>query len=213
MTGGAAKKDIALVIDWKHDGAAAGLRRNQAGFGRIKDLVTQAGSEKPLRLNAFFYAFLCPAKNFDLFLSEDFADISEPIHAIDDKLRELSAFEREARQPASKDLRKTYLELRPVIARPTARDERRTLATLLFSGPSTAAQVAKELGIPANLVLRIFLALDPVLYRRDAERVVLRTDHNSLAVVLYLLRSTLGVDPLSVLKHRITELQGKAAQG
>ena len=203
MTDDTEKKDVALILGWDDLGAAAGLRRNDAGFGDIKKRVTQTDGEKPLKLNAFFYAFLFPAKNFDLFLSEDFKAVEKAIGEIEKKIRQLLEFERTACDDTPTALRNSYLALREVIGRGTARDERRTLATLLFSGPSTAEQVARELGITANLVDRMFLALSPVLESSGEQSVALRADTNSLAVVLYLLRSTLGVDPIAVLRRRI----------
>lgn len=201
---------VSLVLGWGDLGTTTGLRRNASGFGTIKDLAQSASPRDPLKLNAFLYAFLCPAKNFDLFLAENMSAIAVSVRDIDQKIHQLSDFEREARTLPPQDLRETYLALRNVVARRTARDERRTLATLLFSGPSTAKQVADDLGIGENLVERVFRALAPVLERQGDERVALKEDTDTLATVLHLLRSTVGVDPLAVLQRR---LQAQTIEG
>ncbi|MGI9511221.1 MAG: hypothetical protein ACR2QJ_17925 [Geminicoccaceae bacterium] len=195
--------DVNLVLGWDGLGASAGLRRNDTGFGTVKSMAEEANADNPLLLNAFLYAFLCPAKNFDLFLSENTGAIAGDIKAISAKMDLLSDFERDARNWPPTSLREGYLALRKVIARGTARDERRTLATLLFSGPSTSAQVAEDLGINTGLAERILRALAPVVERHDDEAYALRTDTDTLAAVLHLLGSTIGVDPLSILKRRI----------
>ncbi len=199
----ASRDDIALVLDWDGLGESAGLRRNEAGFGTVKSMAERASVDNPLVLNAFLYAFLCPAKNFDLFLTESTAAISSDIQEISAKIESLSEFERDAVDQPPAGLRETYLVLRNVVARRTARDERRTLATLLFSGPSTSAQIANDLGIGPGLAERVLRALAPVLERHDGDAYALRTDTDTLAAVLHLLRSTLGVDPLGVLQRRI----------
>lgn len=198
-----AKANIALVLGWVGLGDTAGLRRNDAGFLTIKEMAQRATADNPLKLNAFLYAVLCPANNLDLFLNEDVASIALDLKQISSKMQALTEFERDAGTWPSAALRETYLALRRVVARRTARDERRTLATLLFSGPSTTQQVSDELGISCGLVERVFLALAPVVERQIDHTYVLRSDTDTLAVVLHLLRSTLGVDPIGVLQRRI----------
>lgn len=201
-TNKAPKADVELVLGWKDLNEPAKFRRNEAGFGEIKKHVEQARPDGPLKLNAFLYAFLCAAKNLDLFLTENPEAISQEINTISENMDQLAEFERDARPMCNAALCQTYLELRKVVARPTARDERRTLATLLFSGTSTAEQIAEDLGISANLANRVLRALGPVLEDPDAKSFTLRADTDCLAVVLHLLRSTLGVDPVTVLRRR-----------
>lgn len=195
---------VKLVLGWKELSEDAKLRRNEAGFDRVKQLALEASADQPLKLNAFLYAFLCPAKNFDLFLTESMEEISEDVAAIDVKMNKLAEFEREAKKPPEPSLREPYLAVRAVVSRRTARDERRTLATLLFSGPSSSHQIAEDLGIPSDLAERILRALAPVVEHDDKDGAhVLHTDTDSLAATLHLLRSTLGVDPLAVLQRRM----------
>lgn len=195
---------IELVLGWDDLGETAGIRRNQSGFSRIKTLAAVTNPGTPFKLNAFLYIFFGSAKNLDLVWIGNTKSISCKISKITKKMAQISDFEREAKGKPSDEPMKTYLALRKVVARRTARDERRTLATLLFSGPSTAKQVAADLGISTNLVERVFRALEPVLQRLDDKQVQLRDDSDNLAAVLHLLRSTMGVDPLAVLQRRIS---------
>jgi hypothetical protein len=195
--------DVSLVLNWHDLDESAGLRRNTAGFGTIKSLAEQANSENPLVINAFLYAFLCSAKNFDLFLKENVDVISSDVASIEKKMKSLAAFEREATSLREAGLRKIYLAARNIAARKSARDEQRTLATLLFSGPSTAKEIAQDLDISENLAGRILRVLGSVVEEQDPGRFTLRADTDTLAVVLQLLRSTLGLDPIRVLRRRI----------
>ena len=195
--------DVGLVLGWHDLDESAGLRRNTAGFSTIKSLAEQANSEKPLVINAFLYAFLCPAKNFDLFLKENVDTISSDVARIEKKMKSLADFEREATSLREAGLRKIYLAARNIAARKSARDEQRTLATLLFSGPSTAKEIAQDLDISENLAGRILRVLGSVAEEQDPGRFTLRADTDTLAVVLQLLRSTLGLDPIRVLRRRI----------
>ena len=196
------KDDVSLVLGWHDLGESADLRRNTAGLGTIKSLAEQANSEKPLVINAFLYAFLCPAKNFDLFLNENIDEISSGVASIEKKMNSLADFEREATGLREASLRDVYLASRNVAARKSARDEQRTLATLLFSGPSTTEQIAEDLGISENLAGRVLRVLGSVV-EEQAGRFTLRADLDTLAVVLQLLRSTLGLDPIRILRRRI----------
>ena len=201
---------VKLVLDWTGSGESAGLRRNETGFGQVKQLAQKASKEKPLVLNAFLYAFLCPAKNFDLFLREDIGDIANDIEDIDKKMGELADFEREAFDKPEEDLLKSYLALRKVISRRTARDERRALSVLLFSGPSTSMQIAEDLGIGNNLAERVLQAITPPISHSNGQW-ALPTDTDTLAATLHLLRSTIGIDPVDVLKRRIAANKQEAA--
>ena len=194
---------IKLVLDWRDLGETAGLRRNTVGFSTIKRLAKDATSAEPLVINAFLYAFLCPAKNLDLFLIENLDAISDDLTSIEEKMRLLGGFERDATGLPDPGLRDLYLAARNMVARRSARDEQRTLATLLFSGPSTVEQIAHDLGIGENLAGRVLRVLGPVVEEQGTGMFVLRSDTDTLAVVLRLLRSTLGLNPVRVLRRRI----------
>jgi len=199
----ASEDHIRLVMNWDELGETAGLRRNEAGFGSIKTLAEKASSDQPLVINAFLYAFLCPAKNFDLFLNEDLDTVADDVGSIWTKLNLLEDFERDGNAISDPDLQRLYVAARNKLARKNARDEQRTLATLLFSGPSSTDQVAADLGISENLASRMFRVLGPVVEQTEQGRYALRTDTDTLAVVLHLLRSTIGLDPIPVLRRRI----------
>lgn len=201
---------IRLVLDWHALGQSAGLRRNTAGFADVKLLAESSSRENPLVINAFLYAFLCPAKNFDLFLQEDVEVISTDLARIEAKMKSLEAFEREASALPDRDLRRVYLAARKFAARKSALDERRVLATLLFSGPSTATQIVQDLGMSENLAVRILRVLDPVAEEQDQCVFAIRSDTDTLAVVLQLLQSTLGLDPVRVLRRRIDARNAEA---
>ena len=196
--------DITLVIDWPTLANGESLRRNTTGFGTIKNLIAASRDNEPLEINAFLYAFLVSAKNINLFLKANDERTKAPIQTICDKMNAIARLEREGTKPEDDSLLRIYKRTRLIAARPNTRDEQRTLATLLFSGPSTPEQIEADLGIDKNLVARIFRALSPLIEQTEADsnRFVLRSDHNSLAVTLYLLQYTLGLEPVRVLQSQ-----------
>lgn len=234
--------DITLRLNWRGLGATEKLRRSGTGFDKVKEMVTDHTSGA-MPFNAFLYTFLCSAKNFDLFLRDNVEVLDAEVKTLEELMSKLELFEREGkivdeladecprrydqtessapRTPTTptRQLRKTYLELRAIAVRPSARDEQRTLATLLFSGPSTAAQIEADLGISKNLADRMLRALEAVVEKDGEEQKStapsataetekrsvfrLREEPEKLAVVLYLLRYTLGIDPIGVLRRRI----------
>lgn len=204
------KDQVNLVLDWHDLHESPGLRRNTAGFDTIKSLAEQANRDKRLVINAFLYAFLCPAKNFDLFLKENTDEISSDIATIEKKMKSLADFEREATSLRETGLESIYLAARNVVARKSARDEQRTLATLIFSGPSTTEQIAEDLGISENLAGRILRVLGAVVEEQASGRFALRAGTDTLAVVLQLIQSTLGLDPIRVLRRRIEAQKSEA---
>jgi len=198
--------DVSLVMGWSAPGSGKELRRNTAGFSAIKERVAKSNDGNPLEINAFLYAFLVSAKNLDLFLRVNSESIKEDLKQIREKMAALECLEREGSNPNNDLLLSTYKSIRPVAARPSARDEQRTLAMLLFSGPSTAEQIKEDLDIDKNLAERILRALSVLVVQteEDPNIFVLRSDTNSLAVTLYLLQYTLGIDPLRVLQSQTT---------
>ena len=202
---------VELVLHWRHLDGSAGLRRNSTGFRDVKTLAEQATRERPLAINAFLYAFLCSAKNLDLFLKENVEAIARELAGIEEKMKVLESFEREARPLPDPGLLKIYLSARNWVARKAARDERRTLATLLFSGPSTAEQIARDLGISEDLASRNLRVLATLVEEQEPGVFALHSDADTLAVVLQLLRSTLGLDPIRVLRRRIEDRKSEAA--
>ncbi len=193
---------IQLVWDWPIK-----VRRNEIGFAQIKQRLLSRNNSIPYQLNFFLYAFLCPAKNLDLFLTVTLTTESlKKYDSIREKLNAIEKFERtgivDSRQ---ENVTSKWLEIRNVAARTTARDEQRTLATLLFSGPSTAEEIATDLGISVNLVKRVLQSIQSVLktLKPGDEYCQLDTESDSLSATLYLLRSTLGLDPVAILKPMV----------
>lgn len=185
------------------------FRRCPGGFGDLKAFIGALSSlpgqaTLSCQIDGFAYAFLKGAKNIDFFLPE--APEDSPFRAILPKWNEtittLEDFERlgqplPARLASIKD---DYLHLRQILARKSARDERRSLATLLVNGPSTLADLTKDLGLNYTLsqrVLAVFINSGIVKARTESQYVI-RED--ALPIVLFCLRETMGVDPLKSLQ-------------
>ena len=181
------------------------FRKSTIGFKPIKQFVgalTTFADNKELicYLDVFAYSFLKGAKNFDLLLpfdkkhNKEFIDIYKQWLKI---FRKLEKFERFGKQNISDKQKKQYLELREIVARLSARDEIRTLATLLVSGPSTLEEVSEDLGLNYTLGQRtvgVFKNID-VVEKRDKEKYAIATE--ALPIVIFCLRETIGLDLLS----------------
>lgn len=201
-----------LVDDVADAGAVHGLdelfrRHVDGGFGPLKRFVAALANEASPRditchIDAFAYAFIARAKNFDLLLPEGSPQVGGFRLGYErkwrDRIEELEDFERLGENPSSDTDRSHYVKLRPTVARRSARDERRALAVLLYSGPSTAVELRDELGLNESLALRVLAVLvgAGVVERRDSA-FALRTE--TLPVVLFSLRETMGVDPMAML--------------
>ena len=152
-------------------------------------------------IDVFAYAFLSGAKNFDFFLRNDGVREGPFWNALSDiacTIHDLEAFERLGQPlPAGSSVtREHYLALRKIISRPSARDERRSLATLLISGPSTMDDVGRDLGLGYTLsqrTLGVFHDIDVVEKRNDEVFAITRP---ALAMVVFVLRETMGIDLL-----------------
>ncbi len=203
------KGAVRLSLTWDDGPEIRFLARERIDFAQLQEkLVGVARQNGRLPLNMFFYAGICPAKNLDLIIDEDFSGVDHVIDEVQAGMRQLERFERGHGRLRDHRLRSIYLGLRRAAARGTARDERRALASLLFRGPSTTRQIASDLSIHDCQAVRVLEALGDALDRRPApdqgdpsneEVWSLRTDSPTLAAVLYLLRCTLGLDPIAVL--------------
>jgi hypothetical protein len=191
------------------------FRRQSLGFSAIKSLVSalsvfehQSGNDSETLIcgcNALVYAFLVGAKNFDFILPEhndhSVSSFRCSLPAWTSTIEQLENFEREGMSMSDRALQQTYLNIRPVMTRPTARDERRSLCTLLMSGPSTPDEITQDLGLPYTLSERV---LSPFIESgivestgSDEQYVITRAN---IPLVVYLVRETLGVDPLKMLR-------------
>lgn len=192
---------VKLTLYWNGDFPAGEARRNAIGFGKIKEAFTEHNDSQPVQINAFLFAFLASAKNLDLFLSEiDSSEVEQDLQTLSEKLGVLEKFERDGIPPDDRQLKDLYLQSRKIAERPNARDEQRTLAALLYSGPSSAEQIQQDLGINSSLAVRVLRALYPIVLPFGAEKTYgIAENLNALAVALYLLRYCLGIDPVKQL--------------
>ena len=192
------------------------FRRCTGGFEPLKRFVATLaslpppfGSPQPLvcQIDAFAYAFLRQAKNFDFLLpiGDDVNSAFRYTHrAWLQTLGALEQFERVGKPLASNDgiSAAQYLALRGIIARPSARDERRALATLLVSGPSTLEAISQDLGLNYSLGPRILASFEEtgVIERRPPGEIFAIVDA-ALPLAAFVVRETLGLDLLSVLPN------------
>ena len=180
------------------------FRKSTTGFKPIKQFVAALTNNSDKRnldcyINVFAYSFLKGAKNFDLLLSFDRNENEEFIKTFknwSDKITKLENFERFGKC-INPDLKDRYLALRKIISRPSARDEIRTLATLLVSGPSTLKEVSEDLGLNYTLSQRTIGVFEDieVVEKRDKEKYAIAAE--ALPVVIFCLRETIGLDLLS----------------
>ena len=94
-----------------------------------------------------------------------------------------------------------YLGLRGVLSRISARDERRSLATLLVSGPSTMEEISKDLNLNytlGNRILGIFADIG-IVNIQDNDKYIISLD--KLPLVVFFLREIMGLDYLEMLKE------------
>ena len=185
------------------------FRRRTGGFSGIKNFVATLNeilmSHKDLgevqcEIDVFAYAFLISAKNFDFFLPE-IKNQKGPFREIYPRwkreMSDLEYFERNGRPSIITDT-SAYLALRRIISRKSARDERRTLAPLLVSGPSTRQEITKDLGLPYSLAERILPTFREIgILDKRKEKYVIKKD--ALPRVIFCLREVMGLDLLPVL--------------
>lgn len=187
------------------------FRRRPGGFHALKTLIGALSGlpdrEVPLpcHIDCFAYAFLKGAKNFDFLLPEASSEESPFRTRLSEWNEAINALEELERvgQPLPAHLEFTqedYLHLRHILARKSARDERRTLATLLVNGPSMPAELKTDLGLNETLAQRILglLVNSGVVETRSGEQYVIR--EQALPLVVFGLRETLGLDLLSSLQ-------------
>lgn len=121
-----------------------------------------------LLIDVFAYAYLSAAKNIDMVLPEasQAPDVINPQHlwrsqaqSFNERLADLERFEQAGRPPINHRDAEYYLQLRTILIRSSAREERRVLLHLLIGGPATLDQVAEDLGMSIGLAERVVRAL------------------------------------------------------
>ena len=195
------------------------FRKNVEGFKPIKQFVSgllfpanifDRSHTIICEIDVFAFAFLKEAKNFDVLLdctenNQEFLNTREEWFK---SLEAIEQFELFGTLPISVDRvdLECYLKLRTIVIRPSARDERRVLASLLVSGPSTLSQISDDLGLAYTLGPRtLFGLLDSgtVVRCRDryatesSEEATFKIDEAALPIAIYCVRETVGLDPLA----------------
>jgi len=189
------------------------FRRRPTGYGPIQKIVSNlADHESPIRcqINVFAYAFLKNAKNYDMFMTADpknLEQIGDQLKAWQKAVDALTEFERLG-TPLDKtfaSLEKTYLNLRAIVGRASARDERRTLTVLLVTGPATREEISEDLRLNYSLSQRVMTALvkTNALESRTNERYAINL--KAMPVVLFLVRELMGLDMLEMLGDIVKE--------
>jgi hypothetical protein len=189
------------------------FRRRPNGFqplkrflGALVSMPAPGKRAEPLvcRMDVFAYAFLKSGKNLDFILprrkggNDDFGNVSK---AWIETIGALERFERTGEPlPSGHAVTgESYLAVREIISRPSARDELRTLAVLLTSGPSALAEIGEDLGLNYSLGQRTVAAYEGVgiLERRAGE--VFSIHKDALPLVVFCLREKMGIDLLPTL--------------
>lgn len=154
--------------------------------------------------NALVYGFLVGAKNFDFVLPEaddrSVSSFRRELPLWQSTIRELETFEREGEALADTDLRNAYLHLRPIKMRASARDEQRCLCALLLGGPSTTEELKSDLGLSDDLLSRVITPfVSAGIVERMASTGSYVVSQGGLPLAIFLVRESIGVDPLSIL--------------
>ncbi|MEO1447766.1 MAG: hypothetical protein AAFV46_16330, partial [Cyanobacteria bacterium J06635_11] len=204
--------DITILgVDQLFRQTTSGMRPIRQLIGELSYLPTipVLPSPLPCEIDLFAYAFLAGAKNFDLLLplTGNNIEIAHIRTDCNSALQALENFERTGTLPHNLDEldAQQYLAIRRIISRPSARDELRTLATLLVSGPSTAPDLVRELGINESLAQRMLGLFESIgIFTRwgeepDSQRrePVFVINKVAIPLVIFCLRETLGLDLLS----------------
>ncbi len=199
------------------------FRRNVNGFDDIKKFVASLMSivskEEDIGdvyclIDVFSYAFLKGAKNFDFQLPEIKDNFPEDIVGSDlyreyeekwggEILPALENFERLGIPlPEGLNIEKEeYLGLRGILSRVSARDERRSLATLLVNGPSIMEEISEDLNLNytlGNRILGVFADIGIVKVQANDKYII---SQDKLPLVVFFLREIMGLDYLEMLKE------------
>ena len=171
-------------------------------LGAIANIEMPKGHPRELtcRIDAFAYSFLKGAKNFDFILpcyKKDNETFINNMNKWDRFFIDLTRFERlgERSPSLTRDNADDYLAMRRIFTRTSARDEIRTIATLLLSGPSTLEELSEDLGLNYTLGQRTLASFENpnvVALQEDKYRIHLE----KLPQVVFFLREVIGLDLL-----------------
>lgn len=219
-------EDILLEqLDNKNISQIAGLdrllRRRKDGFadinrftGSILKVFKSVEHIRYCEIDIFAFTFLKYAKNYDLFMEPSLADhqkLQQIVSEWQEKVQALEDFERLGKgvESGSTLLTDTYLQLREAVSRPSARDEQRTLAILLCSGPSSLEDISIDLGLNYSLNERVMAVLQKtgVIECREQEtKPLYRIKEDAIPVVLLLVREIIGLDFMAMVAGLLEEL-------
>jgi hypothetical protein len=196
------------------------LRRRKHGFSTINqftaavlNIIDKLEAFKGCRIDIFAFVFLKYAKNYDLFMvppADNMRSMQKVVRGWQSAVQALEDFERLGKElkPPYSGLKDVYLKLRAVVSRPSARDEQRTLAVLLTSGPSTLEEISLDLGLNYSLNRRIMTALaatGAIEVREGEQEPRYTVKESALPVVLFLTRETIGLDFLTMIGSLLEE--------
>ena len=199
-------------------GLDALFRQTCGGFEPIAQFVRALAMQPVVRgnptlllceIDLFAYTFLSGLNNFDLLLplsQHTNVELAQVKSGCEEALSTLENFERSGTLPKrmSELDAQQYLAVRRIIVRPTAHTERKALATLLISGPSTASNLERELNIPNHAAQQTLFLFESIgLLTRWGEEPgyvgnepVFVIDKVAIPLVLFCLKETLGLDLL-----------------
>ena len=184
------------------------FRRRVSGFGPIQKLVSTLVNfdmDTRCHIDAFAFAFLSGAKNYDTLMKVEHSSyqvLQEQHSRWCNAVAALTKFERLGMEMPSQwsHLQATYLALRSIVGRDSARDEQRILVVLLNTGPATSDQIREDLRLNHALSRRIMCALvetGALSYRKETSQYLLEL--KTIPVVLFLVRELMGLDMLGML--------------
>ncbi|MEL6551963.1 MAG: hypothetical protein AAFQ63_00680 [Cyanobacteria bacterium J06621_11] len=195
------------------------FRQTCGGFGPIKQflgaltyLPNLPSGPSPLicEIDLFAYTFLVGTHKIDRLLPITKTNDIELAHiqtGCTQAIATLEDFERTGTLPSemSELDAHQYLSLRQIIARPSARDEWRILARLLISGPSTASNLERELGLDYTFAHQILCLFESIgiftrwgkELERSSEETTFVIAQVAIPLVLFCLKQTLGLNLLN----------------
>lgn len=192
------------------------FHRRVKGFAAINKFIGNMAELEPqnkpiCKINVFAYAFLKHAKNYDFFIkiepvSHDEIQISIKQWRVD--VQALEDFERLGKPLPDDETRKTYLKLRAIVGRASARDEQRALACLLIAGPSNDKDIQLDLNLNYPLSQRIMAALvgtGTITQQKHGDENHYALNDETLPMVFFLIRETIGLDMLALM----TDMEGE----
>lgn len=219
------EKVLVEQVESRNISRIAGLdqlfRRRTDGFSTINrftaSILKAIKSMKQLRhceIDLLAFTFLKYAKNYDLFMDPsptDLHTIQQTVSEWQMKVQALEDFERLGLElePGNKYIKETYLKLRETISRPSARDEQRTLAILLCSGPSTLEEISMDLGLSYSLNQRVVTVLQisgAIDCRDQGPEPLYLVKEKAIPVVLFLVREVIGLDFMTMVADLLEEV-------